>query len=452
MLGNALSNVLGLIIQVTERVLPMATNFELPTALFGEIIWRPEANYVRQSLDYGDKKATDNLISAMAKVGWLQTPNGMVKVQAGAKVPNWEQLIEAELKARQEELSKLASDALRGQEYLVKKEAWLTEKGKLIVPRWDGVTGNRRSKIYIISQIQRLSLLDEETKQNMGLKPIWTVPIMVGDYSDVLTRIRAQNEENDKDLGRLKTNPIDKLLTARRMMQCGLNQTKIRSELGATDGVKAFWWITLSNMFPDLRLIDRCLLKDTNDPSYIPYTSIRHDRLQSMGQRLTEADTQAYNADRVKKQQDTLPMFCKEELEQYIRYVRGETGEKPSDELRMMDKNAVVALKNGHDNELLREVCDAIRFNRGEQLNKMPALAPACNAINHFFNVGDLPLVEKIILRLRELEHGEMRNAAIKACYIALGLESIKASQPEVKEEVEEVKEDKKRNGKKVTV
>ena len=156
---------------------------------FAEVAWFKETNRARPTGDYGELNALRN---SFKERGWLIDDNGTIKTEELA-----DSLIERALKERQDKWDTLKAQAAANSNTLVDLrtfEELYCEKGKLIVPKWLGISGNRRNEAFYPAMVER-------KKENLELSK--EVPIIIRHYENALQRLMDQVDENEmKNLGK----------------------------------------------------------------------------------------------------------------------------------------------------------------------------------------------------------------------------------------------------------
>ncbi len=407
-------------------------------------MWLAFLNIARSTGNMGTESELKAVEKSLAEKGWVKDANGIVEIDECGKGRKWiidgkevllSTLVEKEMADRKERHEALQKAAKFDNKDLLKLAVWeeiYMKGGKLIPVDFIGVSGNRRDFVYLNAMVERSKLTEEvmvkdektgkESLVKRKLPPAdHMIPVIVDDYSDELNRLEKQAQENRlKTTGFLQGSPVDEFLAAGKMLQCGSSQSRLRDTYGATNGVKYFWTHALATRYKGLRIRERIVLK-SDERGYIPIASIKHAKLQSMGQRYTEADTAAYNASKTMKGKPPMAVLTEEEVGKY--FDNPSADDEPKDP-KMLEKGGVTTLATQHANKIVQMTATRILKNtNGTELKPAEHLANVCDDLLILEAQADHIGAEKIIAALVKLPKGKARDTAEKAIFKILGIE-----------------------------
>lgn len=420
------------------------------TVEFGECLWLPGENLARPSGSLGTEAEMKATQASLASKGWLQDTNGHIMVDVLTNT--WE------INGKEVPLKSFIDDAMaeraklwdfyqinarstldKDKKALQAFEALFVRNGKLIVPKYTPVAGYRRSSVFLASCIDRLSLTDDDSGGMVDGKPrnpnfgkplplITTIPVLIQDYSDYETRFKAVVTDNSfKTLGFVQPSPIDQLMCAKDMVGRGASQARLRDTFSSPGiGVKYYYIVVLNAKYPDLRIYERCCMREGKVPEglsleqAIPLAGVKYDRLQQFAQRFPE-NIDEYNKSLRKKNKSEVKVVTPEEVEEYFKDVR--KGGNPDASKKMKEKDEVKRIADFNDNILTKRIAKDIHDNTDGGLKLGAAIAEGVNSLVVLEEQKDYPSAEAILKALVKLGKGDARNKAEKQIFKILGIE-----------------------------
>lgn len=393
---------------------------------FARIAWFRDLNKARPSGYYGSDKELESLRRGLAEEGWWPDVNGVIEAEAISP-----ERVKIALEERQRQWDNLKIESQSNADRLIDLKVYeelFVENGKLVKPEYIGITGNRRASQFYLAMVLRRRMIMERGKmapeekaqaeKELSLEPVLpdTIGVIVGDYSDPQVRLEAQVRENEgKRKYFLGSSPLDQLLFARELLSMGSNQSRLRRVFtSATLGVKYYFICLLDARFPNVKIIDRCKLPPVDSegkptPGYIHIPSVRQEDLQSMGQRLSAEETDAYNRKLLAKGLPARPPVTEQEVMDY--FADPKTAQtNGTQQAKVMDRNAIKGIGDVHPNPLVAETAKAVYSNNGDPLKKFIAIADACKALLTLEEQGDYPFAEKLLIALAKAAKGKERN------------------------------------------
>lgn len=368
-----------------------------------DVFHHPEFNIARLSGDYGSEKELAKLESLLVVEGWRMNGDGVLEVVA--ITDEWKSRAITELTAQWEKLKESVSKAEKdSNDILHVFETVRVTKGKIITPKYMGVSGNRRNKVLLSANVARYQVSGDDAI-------ITSYPVLVRDFPSDKDRIVAQMLEN---MGKLegfdKPSEKDMLLCAQQIMQKGGIQDDIRKAFGATTGQKVYGILTLNNRFPDVKLLDRIINTDPKHPSFVRYGPIKGAKLPNLVLRSDTKELAKKNAqERTAGQPETQPL-TKEGLEEFL-------GTKMINQPKIMDRKNIEALAENNPVNVGKAYAKAVVDNNTDLINKFLAHATVYNACETLCDKGigpDLDLILGSLTRAQDL------SAAVKSVKHAL--------------------------------
>lgn len=268
------------------------------------------------------------------------------------------------------------------------------DKGKLLKPKYVGITGNRRS-VALAKAITNQILL--------GYKPSLDVHVVTSEepYSDA-ERVRMQVGENNQQ-GRKPTNLQEDLVVARRLVEeFGTNQSALRKLYSAAKGVQLYYltviciyeerakfglglWDKLTDPIKDkdgkisyeinAKKFNHTLLQGTKSEDF-PFIGPRCDLEPAYAKRLAKAE---------KKGEDFI-RTSKDDLELFINSVA--KGAKIN---KGMSMTAIKDIGAGHKCEAVRLFTEVIVKNDKSNLTRLYERA---EGLNRVLNMSDEDFAE----------------------------------------------------------
>lgn len=373
-----------------------------------EVFHHPDFNAARMSGDYGSEKELKKLQELLTVEGWRMNGDGVLEVVA--ITDDWKKRAVEELTAQWEELKERVSKGdNKASSLLHVFEMIRTAKGKIIVPKYMGVSGNRRNKVLLNANVARY---ESEKGDLNGLKGddavITQYPVLVREFANEKERVIAQMLEN---MGKLegfdKPSEKDMLLCAQVILAKGGIQDDVRRAFGASTGQKVFGILTLDNRFKELDLLNRIINTDAKDPRFIRYGPIKGAKLPGLVLRSDPKELAKKNlAERTAGQPETQPLTL-EGLEEFL-------GTKMVNQPKIMDRKNIEALSQNNPVGVGKAYAKAVMENNTDVLNKYLANATVYNAVESLCDKGVGPELDTIL------------TAILKAQDLGVAIKSIK--------------------------
>lgn len=395
----------------------MATKTLSELVKLHRVVWFKDWNAARPSGDYGK---LDDLRKSFEIHGWMQTGDGTVDVE---KLP--EHLKERAVKERQEWWDTLKGEAKTGGQdattALATFEEIYVEKGKLLPIDLIGDTGNRRSQAFFAAMVER--------KKNK--LPVSTeIPVVIKVFEDDLARLEAQILENEgKNIGFMEMSPSDKLRAAKKAVEFGASQSRLRQTFKDGTGQKLWATLLLDKRFPELRLFER-MCKHPDDEEYIKFGGQSTGDLNALVLRTDPKELAEKNAKLQTQGRGTLAPADQAEIERFFGTAKSTRNEK-----KIMVRDTIKGLSENFPNLPLRAAFLGVYEDNKDRFARYHAVAPGFNALDDLVTDGDYPPVELILGRLVTTK-GEQRAALYKRLLAAL---DAPAAQPERKREPQKV-------------
>ena len=359
---------------------------------YASVIWFRERNRARSAGDYGK---SDDLLRSMTERGWVLDEDGTVRVEECTP-----EMLERALTLRQEEWDRLktqaAADPTKSIDLVVWEERFVSN-GKLIKPTYVGVTGNRRDSVSQDASVAR---------RKKGEAIITEIPVIVRHYGSAMERLADQVGENHfKGLGAVLPSDQDNLIAARELVEYGASQADLRRTFKDGVGQKLWGICALNNRFPELRIIERMLLKP-EDEGFINMKAVHYKDLPTM---LTRS-----NAEELAKKNESLLNQGKETLrpadaDDVMRYLSAPKAE--GNAAKVMKGETVRNLSESFPCVAIRAAFKAVADNSIDELKPYRELyATTLNGVDTLVKSDDLPQIEYVVSKL-VLAKGEARQA-----------------------------------------
>lgn len=366
-----------------------------------EVFHHPEFNVARLSGDYGSEKELAKLQALLVSEGWRMNGDGVLEVVA--ITDEWKNRAVADLTAQWEKLKESASKAEKdANDILHVFETVRVAKGKIIVPKYMGVSGNRRNKVLLNANVARYLASGDDAI-------ITQYPVLIRDFANEKERVIAQMLEN---MGKLegfdKPSEKDMLLCAQVILHKGGIQDDIRRAFGATTGQKVYGILTLNTRFPEVKLLDRIINTDPKHPSFIRYGPIKGAKLPNLVLRSDPKELTKKNvAERTAGQPETQPL-TQEGLEEFL-------GTKVVNQPKIMERKNIEALATNNPVNIGKAYAKAIESNNTDVINKFLANAPVYNACETLCDKGIGPDLDLILTALTKAQDLAVAVKSVKS-------------------------------------
>jgi hypothetical protein len=365
-----------------------------------------EFNGARLSGDYGNTKEA---ISSLTKNGWWFTGDGTIEVEKISDV--WKERAVKELTAKWESLKNAAVADAKSAPALHVFETIQTRKGKLIVPDYMAVSGNRRLTSLPEANVNRYVA----SKPDNVIPLITEVLVIVQSFASDKDRLVAQILENEgKTQGFAGTSNKDKIMGAKRILEYGGLQADIRKAYKDGMGQKLYGILVLATRFPDLDIVNRLIELKPEDPRFVRFEGIKFSDLPKL---VLRSDSDALGKENAKLRtsgKETMRALSSEDLEQFLQ--DGKTG---VNDPKIMKKENIVALSTQNPNTAVQDVAKSIVNNNQDTLSKYVANAVAYNALGSLIDQGVGPDLESILVSLTKAQD---LAVAVKSAKAALAV------------------------------
>jgi hypothetical protein len=367
----------------------MAVQIHSQTVKISDVFHHPEFNVARLSGDYGSEKELAKLQGLLTVEGWRQNGDGVLEVVA--ITDDWKARAVAELTAQWEDLKeKVKTDSKVGP-FLHVFEINHVKNGKIITPKYMGVSGNRRNKVLAAANVARYEANGDDAI-------ITQYPVLIRDFANEMERYIAQMLEN---MGKLegfdKPSEKDMLLCAQQILAKGGIQDDIRRAFTPTTGQKVFWILTLNQRFPEVKLLDRIINTDPKHPSFIRYGPIKGAKLPNLGVRSDPVALAKKNLTERTAGQPETQALTQDGLEEFL-------GTKTVNAPKIMERKNIEALSQNNPCNVGKAFAKAVVDNNTDIINKYIAHAGVYNAVETLCDKGIGPDLEQILLSLTKAQ------------------------------------------------
>ncbi len=377
----------------------MATQVHAQIMPVGEIFHHKEFNIARLSGDYGTESEVAKIQASIVSKAWLMNGDGVIEVVKITE--DWKNRAIAYLTAAWEDLKKRVETDKKLLPALHVFEQNRVAKGKIIVPKYMGVSGNRRFSVLDAANASRYSA-------EPSLPIVTEVPVIVQTFENEKERMIAQCLENMGKLeGFTKMSEKDMLRAAQMILAKGGIQDDLRRAFTATTGQKLYGILTLDKRFPSVRLLERLINTDATANDHLRYGPIPGSKLPNLVLRSDPTALAKENAKLKTAGKGQLEALTAESLEEFL-------GTKKVNEPKIMDKKNIAALEQQNPNVVVQRVAKSITANDTDPLNKYIAHAVAFNALDTLVDkIG--PEIEAILVSLTKAADLSLAVKAVKS-------------------------------------
>lgn len=379
----------------------MASSAHSLTINVCDVFHHPEFNAARPTGDYGSESEVAKIQASLVREGWRMNGDGVIEVE---KITDeWKTRAIKDLTEKWELLKAKVETDKKNYPALHAFEANRVTKGKIIVPKYMGVSGNRRASVLDAANAARYSA-------EPSLPLITEIPVIVQVFANDKERVIAQCLENMGKLeGFAKMSEKDMLRASQTILAKGGIQDDLRRAFTATTGQKLYGILTLNARFPKVRLLERLVSTDATAPDHLRYGPIPGPKLPNLVLRSDPTALAKENAKLKTAGKGQLEALTAESLEEFL-------GTKKVNEPKIMDKKNIAALETQNPNVVVQRVAKAVTGNDTDPLNKYIAHATAFNALDSLCDkIG--PEIEAI---LTALTRAQDLGVAVKAVKQAL--------------------------------
>lgn len=362
----------------------MSTQVHAQVIQVSDVYHHPEFNVARLSGDYGSEAELAKIQASIVREGWRMNGDGVIEVVKITE--DWKNRAVKDLTERYEALKTKASGDKKYLPSLHVFEVNRVSKGKIIVPKYMGVSGNRRFSVLDAANAARYSA-------EPSLPEVTEIPAIIQVFENEKERMIAQCLENMGKLeGFAKMSEKDMLRAGQLILAKGGIQDDLRRAFTATTGQKLYGILTLDKRFPTVRLVERLINTDATAPDHLRYGPIPGPKLPNLVLRSNPTELAKENAKLKTAGKGQLEALTAESLEEFL-------GTKKVNEPKIMDKKNIAALADQNPNTIVQRVAKAITANDSDPLNKYIAHATAYNAFDTLVDkIG--PELEAIMVAL----------------------------------------------------
>lgn len=380
--------------QVAQRTLSIIIHV-------GSVIWFKDLNRARPNGHYGDNK---ELLTSMTTRGWVCDEDGTIKAEKISDSLRERAIKElTELWESYKSLAK--TDSTKLVDLNVFEEVHV-ENGKIRVPEFVGVTGNRRDSVFLQAMIAR-------RKENLPITV--DVPVIIRHYNSPLERLIDQVGENElKSLGFNPTTDVDKLIAAKEAVEMGAIQSDLRKVFKDGTGQKLWGVIRLNALYPELRIIERMRLK-TDDPAYIKLAGVPTKDLPTLVLRSEPSELAAKNNSLALAGKAQLTAATQDEVAAFF---AGSTVSDGRND-KVMKGDNIRSLAGNFPCAPVRAMANAIALNQTDALKKYQTNALGFNLLDELIDSGDYPPVEFLLVKIHSMKDNARKallDRLIAAC------------------------------------
>lgn len=345
------------------------------------VAWFKDTNRARPTGDYGK---LDQLRNSMVERGWLMDDNGTLKVEV---MPDpLKDRAEKERKDRWDTLKAAASaDSNKLVDLKTFEEIYTDGKGKLLPVEYLGISGNRRSEVFFPAMVERKKENQDLTKE---------IPVIVCTFTNAVDRLKAQIDENEmKALGFMDMTDVDRLLSAKELVELGATQADLRRAFKDGTGQKLWGVITLDKRFPALGIISR-MRKGPEEEGFIRLSSVKFSDLPTLVLRTDPKALAEKNQQLKTGGKEEIKPAVEADIEAYF------SGPKPEGNKDKIMKRENIEQMGESSVKPLALVAKAIIGNNTDVVKHYLPFALGFNAFDDLILAGDGPFAEMILTRL----------------------------------------------------
>jgi hypothetical protein len=297
-------------------------------------------------------------------------------------------------------------------------EATRTSKGKLILPKYMGVSGNTRDKLLELGVVGDKPLPSVNVaRYDAGLPLITEYPVIVVEFENSMERIIAQVLENSGKLtGFSKMTEKDFLLAAKeiyteskKIRKGSLKgvQNDIRRAVGETSGQKLYGIMVLDERFPEVKLFHRLTELKPEDTGFLRYGPISGPALPNLVMRSDPTELANENVKRRTKGLEQYAPLTAEKLEEFL-------GTPKTNAQKIMSKDNIAGMDTEYQNDIIKETAKAIYRNDVDGLKKFEVQATVYNTAASICTLGFGPELEEILVAVTKSQDPKVAIATLK--------------------------------------
>ncbi len=356
-----------------------------------DVFHHPEYNVARLSGDSVTEGKKKELTAALIREGWRMNGDGVLEV---TKITDsWKERAVQELTKQWEDLK---AQSEKDSEALAKLKCFEVNRvksGKIIVPKYMGVSGNCRNSVLLDANVARYTA--KPTPEHPDPLPLITeYPVIVREFENEKERAIAQALENMGKLeGFSKPSEKDQLRCANFIMQNGGSQSDLRRAFTDTTGQKLFGIITLNNRFPEVQLLDRIINRDPADPTFIRYGGIKGSDLPRLVMRSDSRALEEHNRKQEVNGNELVRPLDRAGLENFL-------GTPKVNDPKIMKKDNIANLQTQNSNRIVQATAKSIIENNVDPLAKYIAHAAVYNAVETLCDMNVGPDLDAVLTAL----------------------------------------------------
>ncbi len=364
-----------------------------------DVFHHPEFNVARLSGDSVTEGKKKELTAALVREGWRMNGDGVLEVVKISK--DWETRAVHDLNAAWEDYKAKAEKDSNELPRLKVFEANRISKGKIITPKYMGVSGNCRNAVLLDANVARYTTKPEP------LPLITEYPVIIREFENERERAIAQMLENMGKLeGFSKPSEKDQLRCAQFILAQGGTQSDLRRAFTDTTGQKLYGILTLDKRFPTVKVVER-IQKDPADKEFIRYGGIKGSDLPRLVMRSDPKALAEHNRKMETAGNDQVKPLDAAGLENFLSVPK-------TNDPKIMKKDNIVEMQTQNPNRLVQAVAGAIVNNNIDTLAKFIAHAPAYNTLESLCDLGFGVELDEILVAITKASKPEVAIKTLK--------------------------------------
>lgn len=394
-----------------------SVNTHSQTVKVSDVFHHPDFNKARLSGETNPAKEVE-LHKSMVVNGWRQNGDGVLEV---TKIDDeWKERATTVLTERWDALKEAVKTDAKKQSALHVFEVTRVSKGKIIVPKFMGVSGNTRDKLLEFGMSGEKPLPPVNVaRYDAGLPLITEYPVLVVEFENSMERIIAQVLENSGKLtGFSKMTEKDFLLAAREIyyeskkIRKGVMkgvQNDIRRAVGDTSGQKLYGIMFLDEKFPNVKLFHRLTELKPEQSGFLRYGPISGPMLPNLVMRSDPTSLADANVMRRTKGLEQYFPLTEEKLEEFLGTVKANAH-------KIMSKDNIIEMKDTKfQNEIIKATAAAVYNNDQDPLKKYEVHSTLINTAISLCTLGFGPDLEEIMLNITKAQDPKVAVKSLKA-------------------------------------
>ena len=380
-----------------------------------EVFHHKDFNMARLSGETNPTKEAE-LHKSMVADGWRMNGDGVLEV---VKIDDvWLKKATEVLTERWTALKEAAKVDSKKLSALHVFEATRTKGGKLIAPKYMGVSGNTRDKLLELGVFGEKPLPSVNVaRYDAGLPLILEYPVIVVEFENSMERIIAQVLENSGKLtGFSKMTERDFLLAAKaiyteskKIRKGSLKgvQNDIRRAVGETSGQKLYGIMVLDERFPEVKLFHRLTELKPEDAGFLRYGPISGPALPNLVMRSDPTELANENVKRRTKGLEQYAPMTAEKLEEFL-------GTPKTNAQKIMSKDNIAAFDTDYQCDIIKETARSIYRNDVDGLKKFEVHSTLYNTAASIVSLGFGPDLEELLLAVTKAQDPKIAIASLK--------------------------------------